>query len=200
MTFDLESLPPSDAYHLLVNTVVPRPIALVTSLDAEGRANAAPFSFFNVMGHDPPLLVLGIERGPAGAPKDTAANVRATGEFVVNLVCESIAERMNRCSVAYPRDVDEAAESGLSHVPSSKVSVPGVRESPVRLECREFVSLGVGDGRTLIVGRIVAITIADAHYDPASRRVDTPGLRLIGRMHGDGWYVRTTDLFRMRKP
>src|SRR4028119_647196 len=101
MQFDLRELSSRDRYKLLVSVVVPRPIALVTSLNATGHVNAAPFSFFNVMGSDPPLVVLGIGDRSPGAPKDTAHNIRCAGEFVVNIVDEAIAEKMNICAVDF---------------------------------------------------------------------------------------------------
>lgn len=199
MVFDLEELSYRESYRLLVNTVVPRPIALVTSLDARGTANAAPFSFFNVMGHDPPVLVLGIERRGPGVPKDTLRNITERGEFVVNLVNEAIAEAMNVCAVDFPPDVDELERAGLTAAPSAKVSVPRVLESPVSLECATREVLQLGEERRLVVGDVKALHVADEYYDPEKGYVLTERLGLIGRMHGRGWYVRTTDLFYMER-
>ena len=107
MYFDFAALSTRDCYRLLVDTVVPRPIAFVTTLDRSGRRNAAPFSFFNVMGHDPPIVVLGLEQRRDGTQKDTAANIRSTHDFVVNLVSEGLAKQMNVSSASVPSEVDE---------------------------------------------------------------------------------------------
>lgn len=199
MFFDLEQLGHRESYRLLVNAVVPRPIALVTTVDLHGHVNAAPFSFFNVMGHDPPILVLGVEHKRGGGLKDTPNNIRSTREFVVNLVSENIAERMNICAVDFDHGVDELNTAGLTATASSKVAPPCILESPVSLECREMMSIGIGEGRTLVVGNIVAMHLKDECWDRDAKHVRAAELGLIGRMHGDGWYVRTTDLFQIRK-
>lgn len=199
MYFDLEALGYEESYRLLVNTVVPRPIALVTTMDSHGTPNAAPFSFFNLMGHDPPILVLGIERQAPGQYKDTLRNLRETGNFVVNLVNEAIAEQMNVCAIDFPSGVDELAEAGLSSESGMKVPVPRILESPVNLECTTRQVLEIGEGRCLVIGDIRALHIADEFYDPETRYVLTNKLGLIGRMHGRGWYVRTTDTFHMAR-
>src|SRR5688572_32679538 len=138
MEFDLRRLNSRDRYKLLASVVVPRAIALVTSVDAQGRVNAAPFSFFNVLGSEPALVVLGIGDRPDGAPKDTARNIRLTHEFVVNLVDEAIAERMNICAVDFPAGTDELRHAGFTCLPSADVQPPRLAESPVNLECREI--------------------------------------------------------------
>ncbi|MDZ7802284.1 MAG: flavin reductase family protein [Trueperaceae bacterium] len=198
MTFDLEALDFAESYRLLVSTVVPRPIALVTTLDEDGTVNAAPFSFFNVMGHDPPTLVLGIEGASDGGSKDTPRNVRRRREFGVGLVNEPMAARMNVCAVPFPAGTSELVQAGLEPVAADKIDTPLVHASPVRLECLEAMSIGVGRGRTLVIGTIVALHLDDAYWDADARRVRTEGLGLIGRMEGD-WYVRTTDRFRMSR-
>src|SRR5579864_6092378 len=121
MQFDFRTLPPPDRYKLLVGSVVPRPIAFVTTRAASGHNNAAPFSFFNVFSADPAIVVLGIEKRNSGPLKDTVRNIRETREFVVNLVSEEIAERMNVCAVDFPEGTDELAESGLTPGPSMVV-------------------------------------------------------------------------------
>lgn len=196
MTFDLETLAYEESYHLLVSTVLPRPIALVTTLDDAGGVNAAPFSFFNVMGHDPPALVLGIERATDGGHKDTAHNIRRRRQFGVGLVNEAMAERMNVCAVPFPAGVSELAHADLHPTAAGKIDTPLVAESPVRFECREAMSIGFGRGRTLVVGTIVALHVDDDYWDAARGRVRSDTLGLIGRMEG-AWYVRTSDRFRM---
>ncbi|MEX2536064.1 MAG: flavin reductase family protein [Trueperaceae bacterium] len=198
MHFDFETMSHQDCYRLLVNSVVPRPIAFVTSVDHDGTLNAAPFSFFNVMGHDPPVVVVGIERkagGAAGALKDTAANIRSTHEFVINLVSEEMVEAMSTCAADFSADVDELDKAGLAPLASTKVAPLRIALSPASFECREMMSIGIGDGRTLVVGTVVAMHLQDRFYDESTRRISTPEMRLVGRMHGKGWYARTSDLF-----
>lgn len=199
MFFDLEELDYAESYRLLVNTVVPRPIALVTTADAQGTANAAPFSFFNLMGHDPPILVLGIERRAPGHYKDTLANLRTTRQFAVSLVDDGLAQAMNTCGVDYAPDVDELALAGLEAVPGKKISVPLIADAPVTLECTVRQTIELGEQRNLVIGNIVALHLADRFWDPARRHVRTAEMQLIGRMHGRGWYVRTSDLFYMAR-
>ncbi len=200
MEFDLARLARRDAYRLLIGTVVPRPIAFVTSLDPEGRINAAPFSFFNAVSDDPPLIVLGIGARPDGSsPKDTAANIRLAGEFTVNIVDEAIAERMNVCAVPFEPEVDELAEAGLTAVPGTQVASPRIKEAPASLECVRFVALEVGRGRSIVLGRVVHMHFRDDVVDPERLRVDPDRLRAVGRMGGGGYYTRTRDRFELRR-
>ena len=200
MHFDLAAIPASDAYKLLVSTVVPRPIALATTVDQAGRVNAAPFSFFNAVSSIPPVVVLGISPGDSAAGdgyKDTERNIRDTGEFVVNLVDESIAERMNVCAVDFPTAIGELENADLTPLPSVGVRAPRIAESPVSFECKRITGLSLGPRSTLEVGRVIHIHIRDDLVDPERYYVATEKMRLIGRMHGRGWYARTSDLFLM---
>jgi len=199
MFFDLDELGYQESYRLLVNTVVPRPIALVTTVDATGTPNAAPFSFFNLMGHDPPILVLGIERKAPGEYKDTLRNLRDSGEFVVNLVNEAMAERMNVTAVNFDSSVDELLEAGLASEPARRITVPRIVDSPVSLECTTRQIISLGQDRSIVIGDIRAMHIADEYYDSDRRHVLTEKMGLIGRMHGRGWYARTSDLFHMER-
>lgn len=198
MDWAVGDLTERELYKLLVNTVMPRPIALVTTRDAQGRANAAPFSFFNLFSHAPPLVVLGIEgrAEPTRPFKDTLANIRASGEFVVNLVDRALAVAMQICAAEFPPDEDEIAAAGLASAPGRAVSAPRLVASPVQLECRETVSLAVGRrGRMLVVGEILHIHARDGAVDERLR-VDVDALDLIGRLHGEDWYATTRDRFR----
>lgn len=197
MLFDFETLAAQDRYKLLVSSVVPRPIAWVVSQDESGTVNAAPYSFFNAFSDDPVVIGFGAGPRPEGALKDTADNIRKTGEFVVNLVPESAVGGMNVTAVEFPPGVDELAEAGLTPTPSTKVKPPRIAESPVALECVTFQLIPAGR-HTIILGRVVAMHIEDdCVLDPAKCYVDTPKLGLVGRMHGRGWYVRTTDRFEL---
>lgn len=200
MLFDMETLPQQDRYKILAASVVPRPIAWVTTRSRDGLVNAAPFSFFNAMGSDPPTVALGL-LPREGRLKDTAANIQETAEFVVNLVSEANAEAMNVTCIDAPPEVDELELAGLTPVPSLKVAPPRIGESPVAFECRLIAAMVVGPRQTIVIGRVVAAHIDDACVLNAERcHIDTPQLRLIGRMHGSGVYVRTADRFEMQRP
>jgi flavin reductase (DIM6/NTAB) family NADH-FMN oxidoreductase RutF len=199
MHFDLAQISTTDAYKLLVSTVVPRPIALATTVDEKGRVNAAPFSFFNAVSSVPPVVVLGISPGAASEDgyKDTERNIRDSGEFVVNLVDEALADRMNICAIDFPAGTGELETADLQALPSVGVRPPRIAESPVSFECHRITGLSLGPRSTLEVGRVVHIHIRDDLVDPARMHVHTEKMRLIGRMHGRGWYARTSDLFLM---
>jgi flavin reductase (DIM6/NTAB) family NADH-FMN oxidoreductase RutF len=197
MLFDFAQLPPRECYKLAVSTVVPRPIAWTVTQDAEGRVNAAPFSFFNVFSDDPVVVGIGVGPRPEGSLKDTAGNVRATGEFVVCLVSEAAQAGMNVTAADFPHGVDELEEAGLTPVPSAKVKPPRIGESPVALECVTYQLIPIG-GHTLILGRVLAMHVRDdCVLDAEKHYIDTPRLGLIGRMHGRGWYARTGDRFEV---
>jgi flavin reductase (DIM6/NTAB) family NADH-FMN oxidoreductase RutF len=199
MHFDLAQIPDTDAYKLLVSTVVPRPIALATTVDPEGRVNAAPFSFFNAVSSVPPVVVLGISPGTASEDgyKDTERNIRDSGEFVVNLVDEALAEQMNICAVDFPAGTSELNKAELTPVPSVGVRPPRIARSPVIFECRRISGVSLGPRSVLEIGRVIHVHIRDDLIDPEKMYVRTEKMRLIGRMHGRGWYARTSDLFLM---
>jgi flavin reductase (DIM6/NTAB) family NADH-FMN oxidoreductase RutF len=180
---------------------VPRPIARATTVDGGGRINAAPFSFFNAVSSVPPVVVLGISPGVNGGDgyKDTERNIRDTGEFVVNLVDEALAERMNVCGVDFPSEVGELDLAALTPVPSTESRAPRIAESPVSFECRRITGLSLGPRSVLEVARVIHIHIRDDLVDPQRFYVATERMRLIGRMHGRGWYARTSDLFLMER-
>lgn len=198
MDWAASDLTDRNLYKLLVNTVLPRPIALVTTVDAQGRVNAAPFSFFNVFSHAPPLLVLGIEgRDEASPLKDTMRNIRETGAFVVNLVDRALVDAMTICAIDLPPEVDELAAAGLEALPSRQVAAPRIAASPVQFECRETVSLSLGTrNRNLVVGEIVHLHIRDGLVDE-NFRVDVDALDAVGRLHGSDWYVTTRERFQV---
>ncbi len=196
MLFDFATLPAQDRYKLLVSTIVPRPIAWVVSQDPAGVLNAAPFSFFNVFSGDPPLLVIGIGGRKPGDAKDTGQNIRETGQFTVCLVNHDVSAQMNITAIDFPPEVDEIAQAKLTTLPSHHIKPPRIVQSPVALECERFMGLDLGVDRTLIVGRVLAVHVRDDCVLDAKRcYIDTPKLDLIGRMHGSGWYARTTDLY-----
>jgi len=192
-------LPPDRIYKLLVSTVMPRPVALVSTLNADGIANAAPFSFFNVFSNAPPLLVIGIEgsKRDDGKPhKDTARNIAERGEFVVNLVSRAIVEPMVVCAIDFPEGVSEISEAGFTTLPSKQIATPRIAESPVQFECRLFSTQALPYNRSLVTGEIVHLHIRDDLIDD-KLHVDAEGLDLVGRMHGAGWYATTRDRFEV---
>ena len=200
MLFDMETLEAQSRYKILTATVTPRPIAWVTTLSEDGVINAAPYSFFNVLGHEPPTLALGLLAGK-GRFKDTAANILATGEFVVNLVSEANAEAMNVTCIDAPPEIDELALAGLTPARSHAVKPPRIAQSPVSFECRVLTSMVTGPRQTVVIGRILCAHVGDAFVQDKERcYIDTEGLGLIGRMHGSGWYVRSTDRFQLDRP
>lgn len=198
MLFDVAGTTNENVYKLLVATICPRPIAWVTTQDIDGTLNAAPFSFFNAVSGNPPVVAFGIGgRGP-GDVKDTGGNIRRTGEFVVNLVSYKLAEQMNITAIDFPKSVNELAEAGLATAPSLRVKPPRIAEAPVSMECERLVIVDVGIDRAVVLGKVVAFHVQDdCVLDKERCYIDTPKLDLIGRMHGRGWYVRTTDLFDM---
>jgi flavin reductase (DIM6/NTAB) family NADH-FMN oxidoreductase RutF len=198
MLFDFATLSAKERYKLLVSTIVPRPIAWIVSQDLHGHLNAAPFSFFNAFAGDPPVVGIGIGSHDPGRPKDTRHNIRETGQFVVNLVSEEAAEVMNITAIEFERGVSEPHEAGLTTIPSVHVKAPRIAESPVSMECELLQIIDLGPEQSLVLGRVLAMHIRDdAVIDPAKHHIDTPKLKLIGRMHGAGWYARTSDLFKM---
>jgi len=192
----LPDLSPHDRYKLLCAVVVPRPIALVTTLDANGAINAAPFSFFNVFSEDPPLVVLGLQHKPDRTPKDTTRNIHRDGEFVVHMVDEALASAMNDCAVDFPAGESEVAAAGLATVASDDVRVPRLAEAPFALECRKSVALAFAPGRELLVGEVLRIHARAGLVDPASLHVDLAAYRPIGRMFGN-LYAYQREIFAM---
>jgi flavin reductase (DIM6/NTAB) family NADH-FMN oxidoreductase RutF len=198
MQFDFAALDPDSRYKLLFSTVVPRPIAWVVTQDLAGVLNAAPFSFFNAFAQEPPLVCIGIGVRPEGAAKDTGRNIRDTGEFVVNLVSAENARQMNITAIEFEPDVNELGEADLITTPSVRVKPPRIAASPVCMECERLGIVELGHDRALVMGRVLMMHVRDdAVLDPQKCYIDTPKLNLIGRMHGRGWYARTTDRFEM---
>jgi flavin reductase (DIM6/NTAB) family NADH-FMN oxidoreductase RutF len=198
ITADPASHAAIDSYKLLVGSIVPRPIAFVSTISPEGVTNLAPFSFFNAICADPPTVCFSVaNRTPS---KDTVANIRATGEFVVNIVSEAIAEQMNRCAGDYPAGVSEFDMSRLTPDASGLVKPPCVRESPMNMECKliQIVDCGTrAGGASLVIGEVVRFHFARGLVD--NFRVDPAKLSAVGRMGGNQ-YIHTTDRFEMIRP
>lgn len=200
MIFNLEEHGSATAYRLLSATITPRPIAWVTTLAADGTPNAAPFSFFNIMGHNPPTVAIGLVRQANGHAKDTAANILATQEFVINLVCEAQVEAMNATSAAFGPEVNELAAGQITTRAATYVAPPLIADSPVSFECVSQATVVTGPNQMVVIGRVRAVHVADAYVQDAEKGyVDTLGLNLVSRLH-DNWYGRSTDLFPLDRP
>ncbi|HKV25348.1 MAG TPA: flavin reductase family protein [Candidatus Acidoferrum sp.] len=200
MLFDFAEIPPREQYKLLVSTITPRPIAWVVSQNKQGHLNAAPFSFFNAFSGEPPIIGIGIGSHEPGRAKDTRCNIRDTGEFVVNLVSEAAASAMNITAIEFESSVSELKEAELATIPSVHVKPPRIAISPVSMECSLVQIVDLGQDTGLVLGRVLAMHVHDEMVlDTAKHYIDTPKLNLIGRMHGTGWYARTSDLFLMER-
>lgn len=199
MELDLEGKHADRAYAMLASLVTPRPIAWVTTLSPDGVVNAAPFSFFNVLGADPPIVGFCPGDRDDGTPKDTARNIRLTHDFVVNLVDEPIAHLMNETAASLPYGQSEIEHAGLHTAPSSVVKPPRIAESPASLECQEWGTIQIGDNR-LIIGLVKRIHVRDELFDQETLRLRSDLFHVVGRMASPHWYCRTTDRFEMRRP
>ena len=199
MELDLEGELAERAYPILASLVTPRPIAFVTTVSPDGKVNAAPFSFFNLLGANPPILAFAPGDREDGTPKDTARNIRLTHEFVVNLVDEAIAEAMNKCAASLPYGENELMAAGLHSAPSTVVKPPRILESPVSLECQEWGTLQIG-GNRVVIGLIKRVHLREELFDAEKQRIRTDKLFLIGRMASPHWYCHTRDRFEMIRP
>jgi flavin reductase (DIM6/NTAB) family NADH-FMN oxidoreductase RutF len=199
MELDLEGQYADRAYAVLASLVTPRPIAWVTTLSLEGAVNAAPFSFFNVLGAAPPIVGFCPGDREDGTPKDTARNIRRAHEFVVNLVDEDLGEAMNKTSATVPYGMNELDLAGLTAAPSSVVKPPRIAEAPASLECVEWGTLQIGDNR-LIIGLVKRVHVRDELIDLETMRIRSERFRVIGRMASPNWYCRTMDRFEMVRP
>ena len=201
MTIDPKEHPYKEIYKLLIGSVVPRPIALVSSLSADGVPNLAPFSFFNAVCSNPPIVLFSTVMRAEGQMKDTLRNIEATREFVINIVSEDFADKMNACSADYPPDVDEFVESGLTSLKSDIVRPARVGESRISMECRLAQVVHFGDGKpgtgSTIFGEVVLFHVAGEVID--NFRIDPRALKPVGRMGGPQ-YVRVTDMFELPRP
>ncbi len=197
---DLTRLAPIDRYKLLTAIVVPRPVAWVTTQDKTGRVNAAPFSFFNLFGQDPALIILGLEHNRDGSgPKDTSRNIAETGEFVVNIVTPDLVEAMVATAAAYPSEIGEPAALNLELAPSTLVTPPRLAAAPAAIECRLKDTLRYSPERDIVVGEAVALAARDGLIDTARMHVDWGGEFPIARLFADR-YARLEEIGRHAIP
>ena len=200
MVIDPKSTEPFNLYKLLIGSILPRPIAFVSTMGPDGIYNLAPFSFFTAISANPPTIAFAPMINTQGKRKDTLNNVERLGEFVVNVVSEDIVRPMNETSADFPPEIDEFEVSGLTPIPSDLVAVPRVKESHIAMECKlrqivEMSSLPLGG--SLVIGEVVRFHVDDEYFD--DYRIDVDKLRPVGRMAGF-IYTRTTDRFELVRP
>jgi flavin reductase (DIM6/NTAB) family NADH-FMN oxidoreductase RutF len=196
MDLTLAELPPLERYKLLIGLVIPRPIAWISTRSANGVANCAPFSFFNVFSEDPPLCVIGINPRKDGAMKHSLRNIRRTREFVVNLVDEASANAMHISSYEFPEEVSEFEKTGLSTAPAKLVQHPRIAEAAACLECRVERILEISATRELVLGEILLVHARDGIIDPQTKRISEQAYRPIGRLFAER-YCTTRQRFNL---
>lgn len=199
LSFDFAACNGPQRYKLLTGLVVPRPIALITTISENGVVNAAPFSFFNVFSENPPLVVVGLQAKPDGAVKDTTRNVRAKGHFVVHMVDEAFGTAMAHCSINFPADIGEPNALNLALADGVHGPVPYLAGAPVALECRQVTMMNFGAERDLLVGEILGLHVRDGVIDPETLRTNYDAYWPIGRIGGNV-YVRMGDRFELNVP
>ena len=200
MIIDPKSTDPVNVYKVMVGSIIPRPIAFVSTISPEGILNLAPFSFFTGASANPPVVCFSPMHNVEGVRKDTINNIELNREFVVNIVSEEFVDKLNITAAEFPPDVDEFAASGLTPVPSELIGVPRVGESHVSMECRliqivEFSRQPLGG--SLVIGEVLLFHVDDAYID--NYRIDADKLASLGRMAGNT-YLRTTDRFDLARP
>ena len=195
----LHDLSPHDRYKIKISFVLPRPIAWVTTVGPSGVVNAAPFSFFNIFAEDPPLCMFAINKRPDGRIKDTWANIKRTGEFVVNLTDEPMALKMHNSSGDFPPETGEPDYLGLKLAPSVDIAPPHLADAPWSMECKTWQVLNVKDDRQFIIGEGLRFHIRDELWDPKAMRIHMDKYHPVGRMFADR-YCRTDDRIEFPAP
>ncbi len=185
MDLKINELSQYERYKFLSALVIPRPVAFVTTKNSEGKHNAAPFSFFNLFSEDPALVVLGFSHRPDGRSKDTINNIRASEQFVVNMIDKNIIGAMHIASADFLPDESEIDFAGIHLSPSQVVDVMRITESPVSLECKVFEIKDLSERRALVLGEVLSIHIKDQIFDPETRRVIPENYSPIARLYGN---------------
>ena len=197
MEFDFSKLSSKDRYKLLSSTVIPRPIALVSTVDKYGVLNAAPYSFFNMFAEDPATCVLGIQKRPDGKYKDTARLIRESGEFVINLVDMKLAKNMNITAINFDPEYDEFSIAGLTPMASRLITPPRIEESPVSFECRRTVTLQLSAERDLVVGEVLTMHARDGLINPETLYLNLENYDVVGRLYAD-LYAPLREVFSLK--
>jgi flavin reductase (DIM6/NTAB) family NADH-FMN oxidoreductase RutF len=195
---DFSAIGAYERYKLMASLIVPRPIALITTLSEGGVVNAAPFSMFNMLGEEPPIVMVSINRLADGELKDTAAHIVRTKEFVVHIADEAIAMQMHRCGERHPRSVSELAQVGLTTRPSRAVAPPLIAEAPVAFECRLWETLET-ESRQIFIGRVLWLHARDGLIDTERWRVQLGEYFPVGRF-GASYYTGTRERFALDEP
>lgn len=198
MEVDFEVLTPYQRYKLMTGLIVPRPIALVTTVNAQGLVNAAPISLFNMIGEDPPLVLISLNRSTAGSLKDTVVNILANEQFVVHIADEAMAQAMHDCSTPLPPDQSEIDMVGLTTTPSSAVVPPRINEAPVAFECQLSEKIE-NESRHIFIGRVLRLHAREGLLDMEKHHVRLDDYFPVGRF-GSDLYVRTRDRFKLEIP
>jgi flavin reductase (DIM6/NTAB) family NADH-FMN oxidoreductase RutF len=193
LTVDLAALDPKTRYKLLTAMVIPRPVAWVTTLGPDGVVNAAPYSFFNLFGKDPALVILGLEHRADGSPKDTTRNIRETGEFVINIATPDLMAAMVDTAAAYEPSVSEPDALGLALAPSAQVAPPRLADVPVAIECRRLDILTYSPERDIVVGEAIGLAARDGLVDPSTWYVHWNGDYPVARLFADR-YARLDEI------
>lgn len=200
MQYDFTNSSEALIYKLMASSIVPRPIAWITTRSEAGITNAAPFSFFNMMGSQPPVVAVGLQEN-SGSLKDTAQNILATEEFVINLVPFEMATLMNESSYAFAAEVDELAYLGIETSAATLVKAPLIHQAPIKMECTLMSAVKTGAAQYVMIAEVKIFHIADEYLlDAKAGYIDTDKIGLISRMHGRGWYARNRDLFVLERP
>ena len=199
MQLDFSTLRPVECYKVLASLITPRPIAWITTANQEGAVNAAPFSFFNCFGSNPPIVAFAPGNKEPGIPKDTARNIRNNREFVVNIADETLADKMVATSASLPHGESELALTGLTTAKSVSVMAPRIAEAPVSFECREWATLEIGSNR-MVVGTVHHAHIRDGILDPDTLHLQTEMFLPVGRMAAPDWYCRTSNQYEIKRP
>ena len=199
-SIDPSALSEKDNYKFLIGSIVPRPIAFVTTLSNEGVINAAPFSFFNIVSSNPPMISVSVQRNK-GKRKDTARNIVELAEFVVHIVDENIVEQVNQTAASLPETASELELTHFTPISSKVVSVPGIKEAKIRMECQleQVIELGGEnqDGCDLIIGKVVQYHIDEHLYD--NGKINQIDLNAISRLAGND-YAKIGEVFTIERP
>jgi flavin reductase (DIM6/NTAB) family NADH-FMN oxidoreductase RutF len=200
LSIDPASLSERENYKFLIGSIIPRPIAFVTTISKDGILNGAPFSYFNIVSANPPMISLSVQRS-GGIQKDTARNILQSKEFVIHIVDEENVEKINKTAASLPSDQSEIELAGLTTVDSVKVTVPGIKEAKVRMECVLEHSLELGGvdspGCDLLIGKIVQFHVATEIYE--NGRIDPRGLAAVSRLAGNN-YAKLGEIFEIERP
>ncbi|MBB5663886.1 flavin reductase (DIM6/NTAB) family NADH-FMN oxidoreductase RutF [Rhizobium leguminosarum] len=195
--FDFARLNGRERYKILIGTVIPRPIALVTTVSKDGQPNAGPFSFFNVLTHDPAIVAIGVENYADMRFKDTARNIRETGEFTIHICDNALVDRMEICAIKFGPEVNEMEEAGLATVSGQMVRSPRIIAAPAALECRRHTTLQVGAAREIILGEVLGVYVRSDAVNASNLYIDQKMMDAVGRMGGHS-YARTRDQFDIK--